>query len=155
MISKLEKWLHLLGLEELSGKSTLAKLLSIFEDEGFRRDDTISFEEELRKYNILSYLNKDTTIEYNSLDQYSFKFNYSNKSFNKFTPQIYISTAKRLSNKEDIEREQSLSEIINNKNIFRHILLSLFNNETFYKIFTNKVLNLNLLKTLQQKKIKT
>ena len=37
---------------QASGKSTLAKLLSIFEDENFRRDDKILFEEELRKYNI-------------------------------------------------------------------------------------------------------
>jgi len=49
---------------QASGKSTLAKLLSIFEDESFRRDVSISFEDELKKYNIFSYLKKETFIEY-------------------------------------------------------------------------------------------
>lgn len=49
---------------QASGKSTLAKLLSIFEDEDFRKDDTISFEVELRKYNIFSYLKDNTYISY-------------------------------------------------------------------------------------------
>lgn len=49
---------------QASGKSTLAKLLSIFEDENFRREENINFEEELKKYNILSYLNPKSEIIY-------------------------------------------------------------------------------------------
>lgn len=48
---------------QASGKSTLAKLLSIFEDEGFRRDDTIYLEDELKKYNIFSFLKNETYIK--------------------------------------------------------------------------------------------
>lgn len=51
---------------QASGKSTLAKLLSILEDENFRRDDLITFEDELKKYNIFSYLRKDTFIQYDN-----------------------------------------------------------------------------------------
>lgn len=75
---------------QASGKSTLAKLLSIFEDESFRREDNISFEDELKKYNIFSYLNKETFIEYTN-DQISqltttpFRLNYSQEKFEKRT----------------------------------------------------------------------
>jgi predicted ATPase len=49
---------------QASGKSTLAKLISILEDEEFRKDDSISFEEELKKYNIYSFLNNKSHINY-------------------------------------------------------------------------------------------
>ncbi|MDY0987218.1 AAA family ATPase [Flavobacterium sp. CFBP9031] len=49
---------------QASGKSTLAKLISILEDEEFRKDDSISFEEELKKYNIHSFLNNKSHINY-------------------------------------------------------------------------------------------
>ena len=62
---------------QASGKSTLAKLLSIFEDENFRRDETILFEDELKKYNILNYLQKETTIEYNNLKSNKNYVNFS------------------------------------------------------------------------------
>ncbi|WP_031456808.1 AAA family ATPase [Flavobacterium chungangense] len=71
---------------QASGKSTLAKLLSIFEDEGFRRDNTISFEDELKKYNIYSYLNENTFIEYSAgiivkkASGFVFKFLHTNKN---------------------------------------------------------------------------
>ncbi len=131
---------------QASGKSTLAKLLSIFEDENFRRDRMLKFEDELKKYSILSYLNEDTRIEYDSLDKYSFKFNYSEKKFNKNTPQIYLATAKGLSNKDDIEREETLCELIKTKIYLDIFYYSLFKNNTFYKIFDsekNKTIFLN------------
>lgn len=70
---------------QASGKSTLAKLLSIFEDESFRRDDTISFEDELKKYNILSYLKKDTIINYsnNKIGESPFEFSFKENNFEK------------------------------------------------------------------------
>jgi len=49
---------------QASGKSTLAKLISILEDEEFRKDDSISFEEELKKYSIHSFLNNKSCINY-------------------------------------------------------------------------------------------
>jgi len=71
---------------QASGKSTLAKLISILEDEDFRKDETISFEDELKKYNIYSYLNENTFIEYSvgiivkKISGFVFKFLYTNKS---------------------------------------------------------------------------
>ena len=49
---------------QASGKISLAKLLAILEDKDFRSKDEILFEDELKKYNIFSYLNKDTNIIY-------------------------------------------------------------------------------------------
>ncbi|GEM56521.1 hypothetical protein B0A58_13955 [Flavobacterium branchiophilum NBRC 15030 = ATCC 35035] len=49
---------------QASGKSTLAKLLSIFEDVDFREEDKASFEEALKKYSIYSYLNEESSISY-------------------------------------------------------------------------------------------
>ncbi len=51
---------------QASGKSTLAKLISIFEDDAFRENTEYSFNEELAKYNILNYLNSESYIYYHS-----------------------------------------------------------------------------------------
>ena len=69
---------------QASGKSTLAKLISIFEDESFRKDDAVSFEEELKKYNMHSYLKDDSFIIYRNTNQnYFYEFNLSKKKINK------------------------------------------------------------------------
>lgn len=84
---------------QASGKSTLAKLLSILEDESFRRDDKISFEEELKKYNILSYLKKDTYISYDNIDYIGkspFSFKYKNNVFSKATAHRFLSVIKEI-----------------------------------------------------------
>lgn len=102
---------------QASGKSTLAKLLSIFEDENFRRDDSIAFEDELKKYNIFSYLNVNTQIKYHNLNHYKtspFGFNLINNEFTKATPQRYLSLIKEVfvdnrSNKEKIKESIKLS----------------------------------------------
>lgn len=93
---------------QASGKSTLAKLLSIFEDEGFRSSDRISFEGELKKYNIYSYLNEITFIEYNAgvvkkVSGFVFKFIYKNKSL-KF-------------NFRDKAKKEIIEDFLNKKNI--------------------------------------
>lgn len=49
-----------------SGKSTLAKLITILNDFNFRKNDDYSFKDELIKYNILSYVKKTTVIKYQS-----------------------------------------------------------------------------------------
>jgi predicted ATPase len=51
---------------QASGKSTLAKLISIFEDENFRREEKTTFDKELEKYNMLSFLKDDSYMYYSS-----------------------------------------------------------------------------------------
>ncbi len=68
---------------QASGKSTLAKLLSIFEDENFRRDSKITFEDELRKYNMFSFLSLSSYIKYTK-GEYNFEF--ENGNYTKINP---------------------------------------------------------------------
>lgn len=71
---------------QASGKSTLAKLISIFEDDDFRRSSKATFEAELHKYNIYSYLNENTFIEYkNSESVFPFTLRFSSSKFEKQT----------------------------------------------------------------------
>lgn len=56
--------------KQATGKSTLAKLLAIFEDENFRKNDNVSFEEELKKYGMNSFLKKETYIYYSKEDYF-------------------------------------------------------------------------------------
>ncbi len=99
---------------QASGKSTLAKLLSIFEDENFRKDENIKFEDELKKYNILSYLSTETYIIY---DNYGSKnlsinsFEYKNGFSLKFGGANLISVIKE--NNNDTESIQLLKNFIN------------------------------------------
>lgn len=67
--------------KQASGKSTLAKLIAIFEDEKFRNED-VSFWEELSKYQLRNFINKDTFISYKSGDQgIHLTFTYKRKSY--------------------------------------------------------------------------
>ena len=68
---------------QASGKSTLAKLISILEDEEFRSNHNSDFKSELQKYNILSYLNQKTYIKYDVLNIKisNFSFEYSNNNY--------------------------------------------------------------------------
>lgn len=54
--------------KQATGKSTLAKLLAILEDEKFRKNDNASFEEELKNYGMFSFLNNETYICYSKDD---------------------------------------------------------------------------------------
>lgn len=60
---------------QASGKSTLAKLLSIFEDESFRNNELNPFVLELINYGISSYLKPNTHIEFICKD---YIFSYKN-----------------------------------------------------------------------------
>ena len=77
---------------QASGKSTLAKLLSIFEDENFRRNEKITFEDELKKYNIFSYLSNESYITYIK-NEYKFEYSkykiYKNQSKGIIKKRIY------------------------------------------------------------------
>jgi predicted ATPase len=70
---------------QASGKSTLAKLLSIFEDENFRRNNKITFEDELRKYNMFSFLREDSYIFYKRKKMgFVYSFVHKNSKSEKF-----------------------------------------------------------------------
>ena len=58
-----------------SGKSTIAKLVTIFRSFSFVIG-SVSFEKALKNYGIKSYLHKDTRIEYTTLE---YSFSYKNK----------------------------------------------------------------------------
>lgn len=67
-----------------SGKSTLAKLITILGDFNFRQNYTVSFEEELKRYNLFSFLKSNSYIKYeSSFFQYTYdkgeedKFDYN------------------------------------------------------------------------------
>lgn len=66
---------------QASGKSTLAKLITILDDINFKQNKTISLKEELEKYNIHSFLKKTSYIEYHTA---SFSFKYQNAKEFKF-----------------------------------------------------------------------
>lgn len=94
---------------QASGKSTLAKLISILEDESFRRDDNISFEEELKKYNIFNYLKKDTFISYdniNYLEKSPYSFDYKEGVFLKGTAHRYLSVIKEFSKDKSLNQKK-------------------------------------------------
>ncbi|TRX38937.1 AAA family ATPase [Flavobacterium sp. ZT3R18] len=128
---------------QASGKSTLAKLLSIFEDENFRRDDTITFEEELKKYNMLSLLKENSIINYKK-GKYSFyleknsctKVNPREILKNQFVKKIKTSNSNE-------ERNKSFRDLIindlelnrNHKTLIIHEIIDRLN------IFTNNELN--------------
>jgi predicted ATPase len=122
---------------QASGKSTLAKLLSIFEDENFRGDDKITFEDELKKYNIFSYLKGDTYIYYKTFgsESVSIVFTYQN-NFKKITPQSVFS---RIKNKLDNGYliDNSISDSI--KEALNQIILyhNLYNKVNFFRVFKN------------------
>ncbi len=57
-----------------SGKSTMAKLVSIFKNDLFNLDNSITeFEEQLTNYNIINYANKYTEIEY-KIENYNWTY---------------------------------------------------------------------------------
>lgn len=99
---------------QASGKSTLAKLLSIFEDEGFRRDEIISFEDELKKYNILSYLREDTIINYSNtkIGESPFEFSYKDNNFEKNNILFTLSIVKNFKDKLGEQLVENFKDLI-------------------------------------------
>lgn len=51
---------------QASGKSTLAKLITVLDDVNFKQNSKLTLIEELDKYNIQSFINSKTIIEYNT-----------------------------------------------------------------------------------------
>lgn len=125
---------------QASGKSTLAKLISIFEDENFRINSNISFEDELKKYNILSYLKDESYIEYKSknLSTTIAEFTFQKNKFNKTTLQNTLGTIKRVSSNVS-DKELEIIEIT--KPIISSIIntYKLLIRDDFYSIFENEI----------------
>lgn len=125
---------------QASGKSTLAKLLSIFEDENFRGDYNISFQEELKKYNILSYLKDESYIEYKSKNvNITFaEFTFQKNELQKNTLHDTLARIKKFSIKDSTEE---LELIGMTKPLIRLVINSynLLNKENFYYIFEKEI----------------
>lgn len=120
---------------QASGKSTLAKLLSIFEDENFRRNENLKFEDELKKYNILNYLQKETVIKYDnqkSINISSYAFEYENGVFYKLSGLSVLSSLKK--NNTNIGYLDILKDYINLDLNFL-IFNKLENTQKFVKLF--------------------
>lgn len=101
---------------QASGKSTLAKLISILEDEEFRMNSNIDFENELEKYNILNFLNNESYIEYQSESyiQGNFNFEYIEGKYKKRGVQHLISSIKKLHSSYE-KMDVSLNNVKKNK----------------------------------------
>ncbi|MEW4924407.1 AAA family ATPase [Algibacter sp. 2305UL17-15] len=63
--------------KQATGKSTLAKLLAIFEDENFRKNRNSKFISELSKYNLRAFLSPETSIYYKR-DNYEVSYSKNN-----------------------------------------------------------------------------
>ena len=125
---------------QASGKSTLAKLLSILEDEKFRSDDTIAFEDELKKYNLFSYIKKDSYISYNNINYLGkspFSLDYDKGVFTKGTTHRYLSFIKdaHLTHKMDAEE---INEHILKMIVFDINDCLLNNSDKFLSVFSNE-----------------
>jgi predicted ATPase len=122
---------------QASGKSTLAKLISILEDENFRSNSNTSFQDELKKYNILSYLNSTSYIHYQSKDvKLTFaEFTFNENKFQKNTLHETLSSLKELDPEKVNFEEFNLLETT--KNLMRLFIngYKLFVKDDFYSIF--------------------
>lgn len=124
---------------QASGKSTLAKLISILEDEEFRNNHNLKFETELEKYNILSYLTLNTYIKYEVLNKEitSFNFEYSNNKYLKNSVHQLLSISKNGKVFEE-DTEETLKTL-------KYIIVSyiniydLINKNEFYDLFSNQI----------------
>ncbi len=106
---------------QASGKSTLAKLISILEDENFRRYDDIKFADELEKYNMNSYLKKESIIFYSKGETENlYEFKLENKIITKSNP-----------------REKLKQKLINSKIHNREYTESLISLDLAKKRFSN------------------
>lgn len=126
---------------QASGKSTLAKLISIFEDEEFKINDNISFESELEKYNISSFLNKNTYIEYtvSNTSISPFGYEYIDGRLNKYSVQNIILNSKRIKIPDNDPNKQKHAEIA--KEMIRSLVnsYSLITRDEFYEIFDSPI----------------
>lgn len=100
---------------QASGKSTLAKLLSILEDDNFRENAELeNFVSALEAHNIQSHLNDQTVISYkSSFDKHFpyFVFSYSIDLYETYNPKDVIRKIKEI-NKTTSNIQESLKRLI-------------------------------------------
>lgn len=142
---------------QASGKSTLAKLLSIFEDDNFRKDDSISFKDELKKYNIHSYLKSNTFISYDNINYFEkspFSFKYTEELFTKATAQRFLSVIKNFEEKEKRNLQRLIKDsvsgdlfecYINNETLFTTLFFNENQKNKFNSSLKNEKVNSKLL----------
>jgi predicted ATPase len=138
---------------QASGKSTLAKLLSIFEDEHFRKFDNNTFEYELKKYNIFSYLNNDTYIYYGNISEEeipTFNLEYKEKECFKFSILRKFNITKLNPDDSDYFEKIILFKEFIKTTINQHKLII---DNLFYKIFEDNDQVLKFKKTFKNKLI--
>jgi len=104
---------------QASGKSTLAKLITILDDINFKQNTKTSLKEELEKYNIATFLKANTIIEYNTP---SFSFELRDKKEYKFDINTTIERLKNI-HKEKKSLED-FSEVLNVTSQMLGIMLS-------------------------------
>ncbi|MBE7659628.1 AAA family ATPase [Tenacibaculum finnmarkense] len=90
-----------------SGKSTLAKLITILNDFNFKQNENIKLVDELKKYNLESFLKSNTKIEYKTL---FFNFTYSKNEEIKLDYESYYKSLK-LENK-NLKRKKILVDLM-------------------------------------------
>lgn len=93
-----------------SGKSTLAKLITILNDFNFKQDDSITLFSELEKYNIGSYLKKSTKIEFRT---FFFSYSYEKGKENKIDFESYYSSiSERYSKANELKYKKILINLM-------------------------------------------
>jgi predicted ATPase len=139
---------------QASGKSTLAKLLSILEDKDFRSNHNVDFETELNNYNIFNYLNEKTFIKYEVLNERisNFNFEFKNNYYEKNSIQNLISISKEKKiNEPDIDEAIDTVKFLIKSYIN---LYSLINENEFYQIFNSEIQKVKFEVYFFEKRIK-
>ncbi|WP_281634248.1 AAA family ATPase [Flavobacterium luteolum] len=94
---------------QASGKSTLAKLITILNDVNFKKRSTATLIKELEKYNIDSFLKSNTLIQFHTP---SFTFEYKNNSEYKFNIYDIINSLHKAINIGDKELIKQTADLM-------------------------------------------
>lgn len=130
---------------QASGKSTLAKLLSIFENEEFRKNRLMNFENELKKYNIFSFLSKESFISYKSFNSFSsyhgidsFSFTLTQGEIDEFSPLINFNLYKEFNKLNKYKNTDELKKSILTGIFLDLSVYPLLNDEKIYTLFDSQ-----------------
>lgn len=139
---------------QASGKSTLAKLLSIFEDESFRDNYNLDFKSELEKYNIFSYLKEDTYIKYVvlNIEISQFSFEYIDKKLKKYSIQNIISLSEKIKISENDPQKNRAIKLVKEIIKFNINNYSLITKNEFYNIFNSDIQKIKFEINFQEKR---
>jgi len=110
-------FLCLIG-KQATGKSTIAKLIAIFEDENFRKYNELSFEKELEKYNMFNFFSNETEIIYLA-GSYSFLYSKGRETKINLREFIKNNILKSFNNKNYLAKDfledfEALNKVDNN-----------------------------------------